>query len=125
MVLANLSDGATCRFDLTDRSQVRDLNSILKSGSVKALSLLFNTVQTVLPTPRHCKSALVFGAQLVSDKKGDPIGEKIFVQADNTRVSLTATFKSKLVRCDVTRIGRMKYDPTGLCTMQTGKSEAR
>lgn len=108
MVIANASDGSTSQFDLSESSQRRALASLLASGQVSALSILHSGTQHVLPLPRRFRRP-VYGAEPVFNGTLKVIGERIYVQAGDVRVSLTATFSGTVVRCDLVRTGRMVW----------------
>lgn len=111
MVIANVSDGTTAKFDLSEPSQHQALLDLIASGRVSALSLHHNGSQNALPLPRRFHMKPLYGAEPVFNGGPLAVGERIYAQAGDVRVSLTATFKSKLVRCDLVRTGRMKYNP--------------
>lgn len=112
--------GHTHQFDLTDSSQLEALSTLLRSGAVTALAILHRGVQTALPLPKRFGNRSVkFGADALrngtrtSEGTQAAIGERIWCQAGEVRVSLSATFTGALVRCDVLRIGRQQFDPRG------------
>lgn len=113
MVVANTRSGATFHFDLRDPDQLASLHTLLSQGTVTALSLQGEGHTTALPCPKRFKRRPEFGVELLTNGSNEPIGERIFVQADDTRVNLTLTFSSKLVRCDLVKTGRMLYNPSG------------
>lgn len=98
---------------LTLQDNVADANQItFGPGEVTALSLQAEGHTTALPTPKQFKRRPEFGVELLTNGTPEPIGERIFVQAESVRASLTLTFKSKLVRCDLVKTGRMLYNPS-------------
>ncbi len=110
MVIVNVSDGSTVRFDLSEPSQHQALTALIISGRVSALSILHNGTQHSLPLPKRFKRPL-YGAEPVSNGTPRVIGERIYIQAGDVRVSLTATFTGSVVRCDLVRTGRQRYSP--------------
>lgn len=112
MVIANVSDGTTAKFDLSDAEQCRALLDLISSGRVSALSLHHDGTQHVLPMPRRFARKPLYAAEAVRNGTPEIIGERISVHAGDVRVSLTLTYKSKLVRCDLVRTGRMAYNPS-------------
>ena len=111
MILANVESGTTECFDLDDPDQYRNLLDLISSGQVTALSLLQNGVQHALPLPKRFSRRPIFGAETIINGTKTPIGERIYAQADNVRISLSLTYRSKLVRCNLVRTGKMKYNP--------------
>jgi hypothetical protein len=109
MVIANTRDGSTSAFDLTIEAQYKSLQKLLSIKQVTALSLHNNGSQVTLPLPKRFRE-LRLGADLVTSKAAC-IGERIYAQTETVRVSLLLTFKSKLIRCDLIRTGRMLYNP--------------
>ena len=109
MVVANTSRGLTQAFDLSKPADLSSLQELLASGRVTALALLRDGVQHVLPSPRGFRRP-VFGAEPVINGAG-VVGERIFVQAGDTRLTLSTTFTSAVVRTDLVRTGVMRYNP--------------
>ena len=112
MVVANTTSGATHSFDLRDPSSMRDLISLIQSNQVTALAILNDGAQQVLPMPKRFRGTPSFGVELVSNGKQEPIAERVYAHVGDIRVSLTRTYKSKLVRCDLVRMGFQRYSPT-------------
>lgn len=118
MVIANTAQGHTHRFDLTVELQLNALAVLIQTGTVTALALHHRGNQTALPLPkRFGNRPISFGAEVLRNGTRTPdgtqaaIGERIWCQAGEVRVSLVATFTGALVRCDVVRIGRQQFDP--------------
>lgn len=118
MVLANTAQGETRQFDLTDGVQLRALTALIYSGHVTALAILSRGVQHTLPPPkRFGNRKAIYSADVLRNGTRMPdgsqaaIGERVSYQVGEVRVSLTATFSGSLVRCDVIRIGRQRFDP--------------
>jgi hypothetical protein len=113
MILANTVDGLTLSFDLRDAIALSEIRSLLRTGRVTALTVSCHHTQQVLTVPKRFRAKPVFGVELVSNGDNSPIAERVYVQVDDIRVTLTRTFASKLIRCDLSRIGRMRYDHLG------------
>jgi hypothetical protein len=118
MVIANTAEGYTHQFDLTDDAQADALAALLRTGTITALAILHRGNQTALPLPkRFGRRQLAFGAEVLRNGTRGPdgqpaaLGERVWVQAGEVRVSLLSTFTGALVRCDVVRIGRHQFDP--------------
>lgn len=118
MIIANTATGKTFRFDLLDETQCDALTTLIRTGHITALAILHRGVQTTLPLPkRFHKLALTFGFEVLRNgtrlPNGDrtPIGERVYCQAGDVRVSLSATFAGALVRCDVVKTGRQRFNP--------------
>lgn len=108
MVIANARDGKTHTFDLTDGEQRARLAAMIRAGDVTGLSIHNDGALNSLPSPKRFHADPEFGFELIGDQ---PVGERIFCQADGVRVMLTRSFTSKHVRCDLVRTGRMRYNP--------------
>ena len=111
MVIVNFKDGRTEHFDLRDPTQSENLQAILQTTTVSALSLHHNKVQNSLNLHKRFRPDPVFGAELLMNGSDKPVGEKIFAQAGDVRVSVTLLYESTLMRCDLIHTGRMKYNP--------------
>lgn len=111
MVIANTTTGQTLQFDLVDDRQYRSLLSLLRSGKVTALALLQNSVQHTLTQPKGFSGNASFGVERIANGTSEPIAERVYIQAGETRVSLTHTFNSKLVRTDLVKTGKQRFDP--------------
>lgn len=109
-VVANTRDGATCSFDLCDATNKAGLQDLLRRDVVTALAIRLNGVTHALPAPKRFRRKPIYGFDLFSNGNGKPQGICVYSQADDVRVSLTATFDSKLIRTDLVRIGYMKYN---------------
>jgi len=110
MVIANTTAGSTHTFDLTAEADHQALLSLITSGKVTALALLQDGVQHALPLPKRFHKRPTFGAEVLRNGTEKPLGERIYVQVEDVRVALTSTFRTKLVRCDLVKIGYMRYD---------------
>lgn len=114
MVIANISNGSSGSFDITNSTEFCKLRDLIFTGQVTALSLLHDGIRCCLPLPKKFRKKPLYGIELITDKNHGVIGEKIFSQADDIRVNLTLTFNSRFIRCDLVRIGSMRYNPTRL-----------
>ncbi len=111
MVIVNTTKGQTLQFDLLDDHQYRALLALLRSDSITALALLQSSVQHTLSLPRGFRAKPTFGVERITNGTSEPIAERIYLQAGETRVSLTHTFNSKLVRTDLVKTGKQRFDP--------------
>jgi hypothetical protein len=111
MVVVNTSDGITRSFDLRINSDLAGVLSLIRSNSITALAILHNQVQQVLPLPKRFGRNVTFGVELVKNRDNDPLAERIYLQANDVRINLTRTFKSKLIRTDMIRTGKLRFDP--------------
>jgi len=109
VVLVNTTQGLTHTFDPSAPSDLATLSSLLAGGQATAVSLLHDGVRHVLPGPRGFRRHF-FGAEVLRDKGGALVGERVFVRAGDIRVSVSLTYKGGLVRTDVARIGALKYN---------------
>lgn len=110
MVIANTTEGSTLAFDLSVEAEYSSLLSLISSGRVTALAIHQNGVQHALPLPKKFRRRPQFGAERIFNGTKLPIGERIYAQAEDVRVTLTSSFKTKLVRCDLVKTGHMRYD---------------
>lgn len=112
MIVANLSSGRTIAADLSDPGARAELDSALRAGEVTAMSIRFNGSTVALPSPRRFKpSDTKWGYEALGTPDG-VAAESVYLQAGAVRVSLTRASGSSLVRCDVTRTGRLMYNPS-------------
>lgn len=110
MILANRIDGTTLKCDLANGADRTELFSSIRAGKVTALSILSNGSRYSLPSPTKFSRPLVFSADLLSS--GDKVfGERISVQADNVRVSVSLLYSDASIRVDLVKTGRMQYNP--------------
>ena len=109
MVLINTKDGATHRFDLALDGDYRLARRLVRRQDVTALSLLCAGVQQALTAPREFQDRAYYGLGRI-ERLGAVSGERIFVHVGCVRVSLTSSFKSKLIRCDLVRMGAISYN---------------
>jgi hypothetical protein len=110
MVIANTADGKTTRFDLAQEDAYAALQELLETGQVTALSILHEGTQHSLPRPRRFRKRPVYGAEQLRNGSREVLGERIFAQAEDVRVSISTTFASRLVRTDLVRLGAMQYN---------------
>jgi hypothetical protein len=108
MIVANTNQGTTLTFDLTLPNSQEELNQLLNSGIVTALSIQKNGMQHALVMPKGFKGPLVFGANPIIDKD-TMIGELIYVQAYDVRLSLSSTFAGNLIKSSLVHTGIMRY----------------
>jgi len=118
MIIANTAEGKTQRFDLTDDHQLEELTELIHLGHVTALSILHRGVQHSLPLPKRFGNRRpAYGVEVLRngtrmpDGSQDAVGERVYCQVGDIRVSLSSTFTGALVRCDVVRMGRQQFDP--------------
>lgn len=111
MILATLASGSTVSCDPTDKRQLGDLRESIRKGVVTSLTLWYQGVRNALPKPRRFTQPHIFGVEVVTHRKsGEVIGERIFAHVGALRVTLTLTYATKMVRTDLERLGRMRYD---------------
>lgn len=110
MIFANLKNGSTSSFDIFSQNDFDQLSELLSTGNITALSLHHNKIHHILPLPKRFKTKPIFGFDCIFDLSHKPVGELIFVQADNVRVNLTLTYKNSLIRCDLVKTGLMRYN---------------
>ncbi len=115
MVIANTARGLTYSFDLTCPEDFNALQALLDANQITALTLVREGTRYALPTPQRFRR-LIFGAELIATKAEGVIGERIFVQADNVRVSLSVLFHSDLIRADLVNTGTLRYNSRGVKT---------
>lgn len=109
MVVANTKIGITKSFDLQNPSDSLSLQQLIVSKSVTALAILRTGVQHSLSLPKGFRNSS-FGAELISNGNC-AVGERIFVQVDDTRIIVSSTFSGSVVRSDLIRTGECRYMP--------------
>ena len=109
MVLINLADGSTQTVDVSAVLGLSLASSLLASGKVTGLVLRQDGTQHALTMPRRFRSSVVYFVEQIRDQAGVVIGERIAVQADDVRLSLTATYASRMIRTDLVKTGSMRY----------------
>lgn len=108
MIIANVSDGTTRTFDLADGEHRKQLSDLIRADVVTGLSIHHDGSLSSLPAPKRFLQRPVFGYELLGN---EPVAERIYCQADGVRVTLTRSFNSRHVRCDLVRTGRLRYNP--------------
>lgn len=111
-VIINAADGHTHRLDLTDSDHLRIARSLIRQGQVRAMAVAHNGTQHVLRPPRKFgRERCHYGAELMLDKDKQAVGERVWCQIGQTRVSLHHTFTSSVFVCEVVRTGRLMFRP--------------
>jgi len=109
MIIANTRGGQSLSCDLAaDRSE---LDSLLASDQITALSITHNGVRHSLPRPKRFGCPVVFGAELMTASSGEVVGETVFAHVGEARVTLSVSYNGKVVRSDLVRLGRIRYNP--------------
>jgi len=118
MLKVHLADGKTLSFELGDEKQKEEWTRLAASSAfqctIRGVALLHNRTLHTMPLPKQFKN-LRFSAELLKyrDGSGEKVsGERVVCQADMVRVSITAYYTQtpKMVRIDVVRSGRQRYD---------------
>lgn len=110
MILANTTSGLTPSFNPLIPAEFEALQRLILNGAITALSILADGVRHVLILPKLFRSRPVFGAEQIKNKLDEIIGERVFAHADNVRVSLSFVYRSKMITCELSRVGRMAYN---------------
>ena len=113
MIVANLSNGLTQHFDVSDPSQLEELRRLANVGSLSGLSILFQGSTNSLPCPKKFRTNIIYGVDVLYDRKapGVVVGESIYVQAGTVRSTISLTYETRHVRHDLENTGRMRYNP--------------
>lgn len=112
MVVVNLRDGSTLSFDPTDTRQREALAASLATRDISGVALLHAGRQYVLPRPRQFRGLVTYGCEVLRNGRPEPIGERIWVQVEDVRASVSLTYAGSVVRTDLARCGRMQYNST-------------
>lgn len=111
MLLVNLADGHTLKADLqTDEgaSSWRRLESDLKQQT-KIRGVTFNSrSHSVSVTPPRCFRQHRYRAEACKDGAGEPIGERLILQADDIQLTVLR-YSSGMVRIDLARVGYARH----------------
>jgi hypothetical protein len=116
MVILNLEDGTSKKFDLQAPADLANLNSLGSNAvfmaRVRAIWLSTNQTET-LPMPKGFRRFRLW-ADLITSKGGQaPRGERVVMQADDISVALTAYYgpAPRMTRVDVQRTGKLRWAP--------------
>lgn len=113
----NLNDGRTLRYDLNSSADAADWASLARNHAFQAqitgLSISLNGVSYSLPRPKDFGDEIFLFAEHIEEDRGGRIkgGERAFCNAGNTQVVLMVHASQRAVRVDVTRPGKMRYNP--------------
>ena len=116
MLLINFSDGSAVTIDLkTDEGNsgwFEKSNDPEFHKSVRGISLSLNGHRTDLPLPKRFKN-IIFNAELIRNKEGKPVAERVSAIADDIVLSLTMYLngRSGRFRVDLDKRGKIRYRP--------------
>jgi hypothetical protein len=128
MVKANLKDGRTLTFDLASEVGSAEWQALQADptfqSQVTGLGVHWDGELYMFPLPKTFLR-LAFSAELLRDRKGAIIGERIGCQADDILGTLTVYFSAvpKLARYDLRRIGRPRFLSRGRPWPQTHRDD--
>ena len=117
MLKVNLSDGSTLRYDLNDPADVQAWTEKAKNHSfqskITGLTVALNGVSYSLPRPKDFgEEVFLYGEKVEPDIdnriKG---GEAVVCHAGDIQVVLMVHSSQRAARVDVTRPGKMRYNP--------------
>lgn len=107
MIKVQFKDGQTLTFDLF---KVSDLDAWKRfsvgdgwQNAVTAIGVHQHKVFNTLPAPNHGLDAARFGAGLVLGEDGRSIGEQVWYEVENIRISLLAYKYTKVTKLNVSR----------------------
>ena len=117
MLFINLSDGSALTLDLGTEDGREEWSARAADPSfhrsVRGLSLAQNGSRADLPLPRRFRT-IRFDAELVLDRDGDPVAERVSAEADGVFLALTMYLngRSRRFRVDLDKRGRCRFSPT-------------
>ena len=118
MLLVNLRDGQTLRFDLEAADQAADWarrqGDSTFQRSISGLAVSHDRILHTLPVPSHFRR-VAFEAGLLRNGTAAPVGIRVGVQADDVHITLTVYLKGnpRSTRLDIQRVGRPRWVPEG------------
>jgi len=118
MVILNLEDGTSKKFDLQSPADLTSLNSLGGTAAfmarVRAIWISTEAQTETMPIPKGFRRFSI-RADLVFAKAGGPKpkGERLILQADDISVALTAYYGPvpRMTRVDLQRTGKLRWAP--------------
>lgn len=114
MIVLNRRDGKTERFDLADEAETKRLNVLgadpQAASAITGFALKIEGRSTTLPTPKRFRRVSFF-AEVVRDRDGSVVGERLSVQADEIEVSATMWILTDSARVEIWKKGRRVFSP--------------
>lgn len=114
MLIANLSNGRTLRFDLSVKDERQKWQKFLDSSNGQITALAISSRKNLHTFPRPYKLRTThLGADVIKDAKNGLItAERIWCHCGKVRVILTVyTGKVPVSRIDVRQIGEIRFQP--------------
>ena len=121
MITLNLKNGTTKSFNIRKDHDRDELNSLgrgsskLDSEVITAIWLKTENHAITLPIPQRFRRVLFFG-ELLFDKKSKKVnGEKIIIQADDVRLTITTYDRKEgtMHRVFMKKVGKQRFNPDG------------
>lgn len=116
MLYVNLDDGSVLTLDLQAVSEERRWRGLVSDPSfhetVRGISLALNGHRTDLPLPKRFRE-IKFDAEVLRDKEGAAVAERISAHADGVVLSLTMYLNGRggRFRVDLDKKGRARFVP--------------
>ena len=115
MLLINLSNGKTKKYDLLDEIQCKEIKDLLTKNSfikkIKAMVILINKEMHSLPLPVKFKNISFKISLLYDDKKQKHSGEMIICNADNIQITLLVYYSEigpKVSKFSIEKVGKQR-----------------
>ena len=115
MLVANLCDGQTIRFDLYTDKGLSDWQSFVSDSNGRITALAISHNKNLYTFPRPIKNVSDFGADVLRDRKtGRITAERIWCHCGKVRVTLTVYVgQTPVSKVDVRPIGEVRFKPGG------------
>lgn len=117
MLYVSLRDGTVRRYDLRSSNGIEawseDSSDPGFVPSVRGLALGSDGSRVDLPAPRRFRRPVVYRVEVVRDRAGERLGERISAVCDDVVVSLTMHLNGRVgrFRLDVDRRGTARFVP--------------
>jgi hypothetical protein len=119
VIIANLDDGKSEKFDIRKVSERTRFNSLGRDSffcrKLRGLWLQIENHSTTIPLPKNFRQIYFCCDLLFSQRNGEDIvkGEKVTIHADEISVSVVSYYGSspRMTRIDVEKIGKMRFLP--------------
>lgn len=106
MLYVSLRDGSVRKYDLRVAGEIEtwseDSSDPVFVSSVRGIALGSDGSRADLPAPRRFTRRVVYRAEVVRDREGEPIAERVSAICDDVVVSLTMHLGD--------RVGRFRFD---------------
>ena len=117
MIALNLKQGLTKKFDLSNQDDLRRFESFTQTNKNQITGIWVVNEEkssSVIPMPQQFRSINFYASQIFG-KNEQLIGERVIVQADSVRLTVTNFFMKdpKMVKINLERTGKQLFIPQG------------